>query len=46
MKFKGVCGDHASGHSLLQKALKQGYYWPNMRKDAMNFAKKYNKFQK
>lgn len=38
-----ICGNHAIGHSLAQKALKQGYYLPNMRSDAMTFARKCEK---
>lgn len=29
-----------SRHSPAQKTLKQGYYWPYMRNDAMNFSRK------
>lgn len=33
-----ICGNYANGHSLAQKALKHEYYWPNIRKDEMDFA--------
>ncbi|XP_074314746.1 uncharacterized protein LOC141649982 [Silene latifolia] len=36
----GECGNHAGGRSLSNKALRQGYFWPTMRKDAMEYAKK------
>ena len=31
---EGICGAHEAYHSLVRKALLQGYYWPNMSKDA------------
>lgn len=42
----GISGNHASGHSPAQKSLKQEYYWPNMRNDAMNFTRKCKYYQK
>ncbi|XP_074298289.1 uncharacterized protein LOC141629138 [Silene latifolia] len=36
----GECGNHAGGRSLSNKVLRQGYFWPTMRKDAMEFAKR------
>ena len=29
---EGVCGSHRGGRSLSHKALTQGYWWPNMKK--------------
>lgn len=29
---EGVCGNHAGGWSLAQKVLKQGYYWPTLKR--------------
>ena len=40
---KGVCGNHAGGQSLAYKALRQGYFWPTIRTDAINFARKCDK---
>ena len=37
---EGICGNHAGGQSLAHKALRQGYFWPTMKTDAMNFARK------
>ena len=34
-----VCGNHVGGQSLAYKALRQGYFWPTMKTDAMNFKK-------
>ena len=31
---EGVCRNHAGKRSLLHKIVRQGYYWPNMVKDA------------
>ncbi|XP_074277703.1 uncharacterized protein LOC141601329 [Silene latifolia] len=36
----GECGNHAWGRSLSNKALRQGYLWPTMRKDVVEFTKK------
>ena len=40
---KGICGNHARGKSLAYKVLRQGYFWPTMKINAMNFARKYDK---
>ncbi|XP_059669203.1 uncharacterized protein LOC132314344 [Cornus florida] len=42
----GVCGNHAGGRSLANKAIRQGYYWPTMQKDALDFVKKCDKCQR
>ena len=31
---EGVCGSHTGGRSLFHRALTQGYWWPNMQKEA------------
>ncbi|XP_074346871.1 uncharacterized protein LOC141685681 [Apium graveolens] len=36
---EGICGYHSGGNSLAMKILRQGYYWPTMREDAVNFVK-------
>ena len=36
----GVCGSHTGGRSLSHKALTQGYWWPNMHKEAQEYVKK------
>jgi len=43
---QGECGNHAGGRSLASKALRTGYYWPTMRKDAIQFSKKCDSCQK
>ncbi|XP_024029260.1 uncharacterized protein LOC112093922 [Morus notabilis] len=36
----GVCGNHAGGQSLAYKILRQGYYWPSLKKDAAEYVKR------
>lgn len=36
----GLCGNHSEERALSFKCLRQGYYWPTMGKDAMEFTKK------
>ncbi|XP_021721465.1 uncharacterized protein LOC110689023 [Chenopodium quinoa] len=36
----GKCGNHSGGRNLANRALGMGYYWPSMRKEAAEFAKK------
>ncbi|XP_059629543.1 uncharacterized protein LOC132272402 [Cornus florida] len=43
---EGLCGNHAGGRSLAHKAIRQGYFWPTMRKDALEFVKKCDKCQR
>ncbi|XP_059658398.1 uncharacterized protein LOC132304680 [Cornus florida] len=42
----GVCGNHAGGRSLTNKAIRLGYYWPTMQKDALDFVQKCDKCQR
>ncbi|XP_060961981.1 uncharacterized protein LOC133032149 [Cannabis sativa] len=39
----GISGNHTGGNSLALKIMRQGYYWPTLRQDAFNFAKKCDK---
>ena len=43
---EGICGNHSAGHSLTLKTLKQGYFWPTLKKDAFELAKKCDKCQR
>ncbi|GMH07670.1 hypothetical protein Nepgr_009510 [Nepenthes gracilis] len=36
----GICGSHIGGKNLAFKIMRQGYYWPTMRSDAMDFVRK------
>ena len=31
---EGICGSHTGGKSLSHRALTQGYWWPNMQREA------------
>ncbi|GKV06415.1 hypothetical protein SLEP1_g18313 [Rubroshorea leprosula] len=42
---EGVCGSHVGARTLAHKVLRQGYYWPNMYKDATHFVHKRPKCQ-
>ncbi|KAK2998712.1 hypothetical protein RJ639_022649 [Escallonia herrerae] len=43
---EGICGQHHGGRTLAQKILRQGYYWPTMQKDAIEFTRRCDKCQK
>ena len=43
---EGVCDNHAGGQSLAHKVLRQGYFWPTLRTDAMAFTRKCDKCQR
>ncbi|GKV00548.1 hypothetical protein SLEP1_g13219 [Rubroshorea leprosula] len=42
---EGVCGSQVSARTLAHKVLRQGYYWPNMYRDATHFVQKCPKCQ-
>ncbi|XP_074290601.1 uncharacterized protein LOC141617317 [Silene latifolia] len=42
----GDCGNHTGGRSLSNKTLRQDYFWPTMRKDAIDYVKKCEKCQR
>ena len=31
---EGICGSHIGGRSLVHRAITQGYWWPNMQREA------------
>ncbi|KAK3022920.1 hypothetical protein RJ639_046464 [Escallonia herrerae] len=37
---EGICGQHLGGRTLAQKILRQGYYWPTMQKDTVEFTRR------
>ena len=43
---KGICGSHMGGRSLAHRAITQGYWWPNMQREAHEYVKKCNKCQR
>ncbi|CAL2259684.1 unnamed protein product [Prunus armeniaca] len=42
----GKCGNHAGGRSLAQKALSIGYFWPTMRQDSTEYARRCDRCQR
>ncbi|GMH29516.1 hypothetical protein Nepgr_031359 [Nepenthes gracilis] len=40
----GICGSHVGRKNLAFKIMRQGYYWPSMKKDALEFVKKCESF--
>ncbi|XP_061344701.1 uncharacterized protein LOC133290607 [Gastrolobium bilobum] len=43
---EGINGHHMGGHSLAKKALRAGFYWPTIERDAHEHVKKCEKCQK
>ncbi|KAL5573588.1 hypothetical protein UlMin_023185 [Ulmus minor] len=41
----GVCGNHSSGRTLAHRILRQGYYWPTIQADSLDFVRKCDKCQ-
>ncbi|XP_074346651.1 uncharacterized protein LOC141685450 [Apium graveolens] len=37
---EGICGDHMYAKALAHKIIRQGYYWPTIHQDAIEFVKK------
>ncbi|KAK2999343.1 hypothetical protein RJ639_022750 [Escallonia herrerae] len=37
---EGICGQHLGARALAHKVLRQGYYWPTMQHDALEYTKK------
>ena len=42
---EGVCGNHIGARALAGKALRQGYYWPTMLRDATELVMKFKIYQ-
>ena len=43
---EGICGSHTGGRSLTHKAITQGYWWPNMQREALEYVKKCDQCQR
>ncbi|XP_023923737.1 uncharacterized protein LOC112035137 [Quercus suber] len=41
-----VCGSHVDGRSLAHRAMTQGFWWPQMHKDAIEYARRCERCQK
>ena len=39
---EGICGSYTGGRSLAHRAITQGYWWPNMQKEAQEYVKKWD----
>ena len=37
---EGICGSYIKGRSMSHRALTQGYWWPGMQKNALEYVKK------
>ena len=44
--YKGICGSHTGGRSLAHRAITQGYWWPNMQKEALEYVRKCDQCQR
>ena len=44
--YEGICGNHVGAHSLTQKLIRVGYYWPTMQKDVQSYIKVFDKCQR
>ena len=43
---EGICVNHSRGRTLAHSAHKQGYYWPTMKSDAVDYVRKYDRCQR
>ena len=43
---EGICGSHTGGRSLSHRALTQGYWWPGMQKEALEYVGKCDQCQR
>lgn len=43
---EGICGNHIGTRTLAHKALRQGYYWPTMKLDTINYVQHCDKCQR
>ena len=43
---EGICGSHTGGGSLAHRAITQGYWWPNMQKEVLEYVRKCDQCQR
>ncbi|GFZ19296.1 hypothetical protein Acr_28g0000010, partial [Actinidia rufa] len=43
---EGICGNHSGARSLAKKTIRQGYFWPTIKRDAAAYIKKCDKCQR
>ena len=44
--YEGIWGSHTGGRSLAYRAITQGYWWPNMQREAQKYVKKCDQCQR
>ena len=44
--YEGICGSHTRGRSLAHRVITQGYWWPNMQREALEYVKKCDQCQR
>ena len=42
---EGICGSHTIGRSLAHRTITQGYWWPNMQRETLEYVKKCDQCQ-
>ena len=42
---KGICGTHASGHTMTIQIMRAMYYWLTLENDCIQYVRKYHKCQ-
>ncbi len=43
---EGICGNHLEDRALAHKILRQGYFWPTLQKDVMDFVRRCDRCQR
>ena len=43
---EGICESHTGGRSLAHRAITQGYWWPNMQREALEYVRKCDQCQR
>ena len=43
---EGICRSHTGGRSLAHRAITQGYWWPNMQREAQEYVEKCDQCQR
>ena len=44
--YEGICESHIGGRSLSHRAITQGYWWPDMHKEAQEYDRKCDQYQR
>ena len=43
---EGICGSHTGDRSLTHRAITQGYWWPNIQREALEYVRKCDQCQR